>query len=395
MLLAKVRENRIEIADEFDVDTLLFVDGNLIPTGLRPVAVVIPLQKGDFVFGEKLIEEAFDVVAHIGAREVQNELVARLRARATGKIQNPVRMLAIEIGIRVDHLWLDPQTEIHAERVDFVDERLQTVREFLLIHIPVAEAGVVVLALAEPAIVHHEAIHADGCGLFGQGHLSGFIDSELRGFPGIVNDGTRLGVRGLRQDMSDFKMMQQTRGSAQAVIGIAAIKYGRFEMFTGFEFIAEVEGIETAGDADGVQLSMFNGDAPGAGPRQRAKPDFAVLFAGRHRSRGERATIAGNRKPRIGLMACGSAAAFDDARAAENWFLIQRPLAGPTACQIAEGVARGRQGPLRGSGLFDDHRLLFAIFNVGRAPKDAGVPVDRVAQRYINLARNILQLQLY
>ncbi len=93
-------------------------------------------------------------------------------------------------------------------------------------------------------------------------------------------------------------------------------------------------------------------------------------------------------------MAGGSAAAFDDALAAVNRFLIQRPLAGPAARQIAQGVARRRQSPLRGSGLFDHDRLLFAVFNVGGARENAALRVDGVAQRHINLARNILQLHL-
>src|SRR5271168_4333963 len=102
MLFAQVRENRIEIADEGDVDALLLVDGNLIPAGLGPVAVVIPLEEGDIVFGEQLIEEGFDVVAHIGTSEVEHELVARFRTRASGEIQNPLGMLAIEVGIGID-----------------------------------------------------------------------------------------------------------------------------------------------------------------------------------------------------------------------------------------------------------------------------------------------------
>lgn len=50
--------------------------------------------------------------------------------------------------------------------------------------------------------------------------------------------------------------------------------------------------------------------------------------------------------------------------------------------------------PLRGSGLFDHDGQFFAVFNVSRTREDAGLWVDGVAQRYINFARNIFQLQL-
>src|SRR5271166_4815208 len=108
MLLAQIGEDRIKITNELHVNFALFIGGKLIPARLRPIAVVIPLEKGDIVFGEELVEKALDVVAHIGASELKNKLVALLGTRASGKIQNPIGMLAIEIGIGVDHLRLDP-----------------------------------------------------------------------------------------------------------------------------------------------------------------------------------------------------------------------------------------------------------------------------------------------
>jgi len=43
----------------------------------------------------------------------------------------------------------------------FIDQGLQTARELLWIHIPVAQPGMVVFPLAEPAVVHHEALDSD------------------------------------------------------------------------------------------------------------------------------------------------------------------------------------------------------------------------------------------
>src|SRR5450631_508785 len=104
MLLPQVCQDAVKIADEFDIDALLLIDGNLIPTRLRPVAVVVPLEKSNIVFAEQLVEKSRDVVAHIRTSEVEDELVARLRTRASGKIQDPVGMFAVQVGIRIDHL---------------------------------------------------------------------------------------------------------------------------------------------------------------------------------------------------------------------------------------------------------------------------------------------------
>ena len=50
-----------------------------------------------------LSRKTFDVVAHIQARKIKDELVARFRTRTSGKIR-AVRMLSIEIGIGIHHL---------------------------------------------------------------------------------------------------------------------------------------------------------------------------------------------------------------------------------------------------------------------------------------------------
>jgi hypothetical protein len=48
-------------------------------------------------------------------REIEHQLSALLGTRAAGKIQDPVRMLPVEIGIGVDHFGLDPEAKVHAE----------------------------------------------------------------------------------------------------------------------------------------------------------------------------------------------------------------------------------------------------------------------------------------
>src|SRR5579863_5931664 len=166
-------------------------------------------------------------------------------------------------------------------------------------------------------------------------------------------------------------------------------------MFAGLQLITEVERVETARDANGVALRFFDGETPGAGPCQSTEPDLAGLFA-----RGKRAFhflvgVAGNREPRIRLMPGGSPAAFNDALAILDGLLIKRPLAGPTARQIAEGVTRGRKRPLGSGGLLDDHRLLFLVIDDCGASEDSGLRVHGVAKRHIDLARNVFEQDFY
>jgi len=259
---AEVREDRINVANEFDVDLFLFVRGNGVPAGLGPVAVVVPLQEGDVVFREKFVEEVEDVIADVGTREVEDELIARFGAWAAGKIQRPVGMLAIEIGIGIHHFGLDPEAEIHFQLVDFVDQRFQTVGEFFFVDVPIAEAGVIGFALAEPAVVHDEAIDAETRRFFGECDLAGNIDVHFCGFPGVVDHGARFGIGRLGKNVLELVFMQDARGAAETVIGVAAVENRRFEFFTGLEFVGEIEWVKAACDAYRFELRFFDGEAP-------------------------------------------------------------------------------------------------------------------------------------
>ena len=133
-------------------------------------------------------------------------------------------------------------------------------------------------------------------------------------------------------------------------------------------------------------MVLLDGDAPGAGPRQRAEPDFAVVFAG----------VAGlnrrlNREPGIGLMAGGTAAAFDNARAGMDGLLGEGPLARPAAGEVVECVAAGRQCPCGGSGLLDGDGLRFFVFDSGGTGKDAGVRIDGVVQGDVDCGLDVFQ----
>ena len=70
-------------------------------------------------------------------------------------------MLAVEVGVRVDHLRLEPQPELHAEAVHVVDEAAQPLRPHVLVDPPVAQPSGVVAASEEPAVVEDEPLHAD------------------------------------------------------------------------------------------------------------------------------------------------------------------------------------------------------------------------------------------
>ena len=96
---------------------------------------------------------------------------------------HPIRVRAVQIAVRVDRFRLDPQPEIHAQRVHPVDQFLQTVRKLLRVDRPGAQPCPVGMARANPAVVHHEKLHAHPRRAFCQSQLRVRPHVELRRFP--------------------------------------------------------------------------------------------------------------------------------------------------------------------------------------------------------------------
>src|SRR5271170_97334 len=215
-----------------------------------------------------------------------------------------------------------------------VDQRLETVGELLIVHIPVAQSCVIVLALAKPAIIHHEAVDTQSRSLLCQRLLYVLGHVPPGCFPRVVDHWSQFGTRCLGQDMRQREAVQQSRSSAHAVICIASVEDRRLQLLTWLEGIAEVEGIEAACHAHLVQRILFDGDAPRTAPRKRPKPYLAMLFA--------RVTLTDS-EPWIELNPSRSAPAFQHSLPLVNRLLIQRPFARPASAQIAQCVMRGRE----------------------------------------------------
>ena len=75
--------------------------------------------------------------------------------------ETPVRMLLIKLAVDIHHLRLHPDSEVQPELVDFFRQSLDAARKLLRIHFPVTERLCVIVALAEPSVVHDEKFYSD------------------------------------------------------------------------------------------------------------------------------------------------------------------------------------------------------------------------------------------
>ena len=96
----------------------------------------------------------------IGVSQVDRVLIT---PRQLVSSQHPLRMLPRHERVETHHLGLHPETELHAEFMHAVDQRVQTVRVALRVDDPVAEGARGVDAADHPPVVEHETFGADGC----------------------------------------------------------------------------------------------------------------------------------------------------------------------------------------------------------------------------------------
>jgi hypothetical protein len=99
-----------------------------VVAGVDQVPVVVPLQVNDAVLADQGVQALEDVVVGARAGEVQHLLGADVVRPAAAGGQDPLGVGTGQVGVRVDHLRLHPQPELHAEPADVVDQRVQALR---------------------------------------------------------------------------------------------------------------------------------------------------------------------------------------------------------------------------------------------------------------------------
>ena len=101
-------------------------------------------------------------------------------------MEHPVGMLAVQVTVRIYHFRLYPDTEIQSQSIDFLDHRLQAVREFILIDRPVTQTAFIVDTAFKPTVVNNKNFNAQiFCDLC-QSQLMFFIHIKSGGIPAVI-----------------------------------------------------------------------------------------------------------------------------------------------------------------------------------------------------------------
>ena len=263
--------------------------------GLQELAVVVPLDVADRVRREHGAHVVEHVVVDLRPGQVEHQLVAVQDRHPVAGGQDPVGMRAVEVGVRVDHLGLEPQPEVHAELAHPVDDRVEPVRPDGGVDPPVPEPGGVVTAPVEPPVVEDEALDADPRRPVGDAAQPVQVVVEPDRLPDVEHDrgGRRVGGQGpLVGVPGRGEAVQPVVGGREQHPRRPVALAGAQHHLTGLEQLPAAEGgsaggvpldaqhrVAAPGDVHGEDPPRGRGEVRGAEDRHRRRPEPRAAFA--------------------------------------------------------------------------------------------------------------------
>ena len=206
---------------------------------VRDETVVVPLEVGDGALVEHAADLCEDVVAHLGARQVEHELVAAEHGRLAGDGERPVGMGAVEIRVLAHHLGLHPDAKLQAHVIDCRDELCQGSPKLLLVDPPVTEASLVVAAVGKPAVVHHQQLDTHLLRQPGELHQPVSVEVEVEGLPAVDEHGTHAVAPVATAHVLAHATMQVLRQPPEPLSRVAHDYLGCHQLLARLERIGE------------------------------------------------------------------------------------------------------------------------------------------------------------
>ena len=152
---------------------------------------MVPLEVGHADLGDQGVEPLEQVRRGLRVGHVEHQLAPPQPRRPVRGHEQPVRVLADQVGVGVDHLRLDPQPELHAQGPHPVGQRPQPLGPHLRVDVPVPQPRAVVTAPEEPAVVEDEPLHADPGGPLDQGREPVQVVVEVDRLPAVQHERAR------------------------------------------------------------------------------------------------------------------------------------------------------------------------------------------------------------
>ena len=154
----------------------------------RYAPVHVPFDVGDFRFREDLCHHFIYPVYYFLPGKIQYVLESSVRIPAFRNLYDPVRMFTVEVRVLVNHLRLEPETELHTQILDPLCQSGDAVLQAVRIRDPVAQSRMFTAPFPEPSVIEHEQFHTALAGFLRDPHQLVFREVKIGRFPVVDQD---------------------------------------------------------------------------------------------------------------------------------------------------------------------------------------------------------------
>ena len=229
------------------------------------VAVHIPFDIVDGMLLKQSRHTTRQILHNFRTGQIQHQLVAAHGRVAAGQRQRPVRVGAVQVGIHAHHFRLHPDPEFHAQGVDAPDQRVQPARQFPGVDLPVAKAAVVIVALAEPAVIQDHQFNAQARRLLGDAHDLLCVKVEVSCLPVVDQYRAACKTPGPAADIVTQEAVIDLGKPAQPLIAVCKDDLRGGKLLAGLQKPAEAIVMDAGDQADQAVLGQFHIGAETAG----------------------------------------------------------------------------------------------------------------------------------
>ena len=226
---------------------------------LGDAAVHVPLDVRDLGLAQQLGHTLKNVINHFLAAVIEHILMAAVAHAAARRMDSPIRMRTVQVGILVYHFRLKPQAKLHAKRLNTVCQPGDAVRQAGAVGYPVSQTGAVIVSLTKPAIIKYEQFNALFMRSFRNIEQLLLIKIEVSTLPVVEQNRTRaITPVAMRQPL----LIQAVEGLAHAVQAVVRIHHNRLgclERLARRKLPRETKRMDThsqAGDTPRVYLGL-------------------------------------------------------------------------------------------------------------------------------------------
>ena len=201
----------------------------------RNTAVHIPFNIRDPGFGKDFFHHCVNTVHNLFSGKIKDILISSMRCIPSRRLQNPVRMLPVQIGILVYHLRLKPEAEFHSKSFYLFREPPDPFRQTLPICIPVSKSCMLSVSFPEPSVVQHKKLHAALPGFFRNLQELFFRKVEVSSFPVINKDRSGTVSPESPCQSPSIKAVKSLAHAVQPLFGINYDCLGSLKLFSRFQ----------------------------------------------------------------------------------------------------------------------------------------------------------------